>query len=179
MQNEILTKEQEKILKESVNQIINYNYQGKDLLKIDNYRELIVRFIVKNFNVNSINSNVIYQIIDIYYKYLITNNIDFKDLMFLQQNMNNFNNPISSIIKVIYEDSRNRLIHHSLVSTGRCNTNNLEEYAQTVVNSNNTKLAMAAKKYLAIEQFLNFYVKTITDEEELQLVRRNLQFIKK
>ena len=32
MQKEILTKEQEKILKERVNQIINNNYQGKDLL---------------------------------------------------------------------------------------------------------------------------------------------------
>ena len=89
MENEILTKEQEKVLKERVNQIINNNYHGKDLLKIDNYRELIVRFIVKNFDVNIINGNVICQVIDIYYKYLVTNNIDFNELMFLQQNMNN------------------------------------------------------------------------------------------
>ena len=63
MQNEIITVEQEKILKGRVNKIINDNYHGKDLIKIENYRELIVRFIIKNFNVNIINGNVISNII--------------------------------------------------------------------------------------------------------------------
>ena len=179
MQNEVITVEQEKILKGRVNKLINDNYHGKDLIKIENYRELIVRFIIKNFNVNIINGNVISNIIDIYYKYLMTNNIDFNDLMYLQKNMNNFNNSFSLIIKVIYEETRNKLMHYSLVNTGSCKTVDLMEYAKTLVNSKNIKIAMAASKYVAIEQLLNGYLKTITTEEELQLVRRNLQFIQK
>ncbi len=102
------------LLQLKVSTVLTKLFTGEELTKAKEYEGAITRFLIENIRIEALrNDNILQNIIKVYYKTLISDNVHVNDYLFLQKYTKEYSSEIRSRLQNRFDESKNALLYEA------------------------------------------------------------------